>query len=149
MSDSSITGRLDQQPANSAPRYTYSAANHFDLRDVKARSQLRIIWDGLKRDSFAIAGLVIILMTIFLAVFAPYVAPHDPLAQDSAIRLSPIGTSGHLLGTDGNGGDILSRLIYGSRTALMIAVVPVVVACFFGLLMGLAAGISAAGSIQS
>ena len=140
MSDSSITGQLDAEPVSAEPRFTYGAAGHFELQNVKAKSQLRIIWEGLKRDSFAMAGLVIIVATVFMAIFAPYIAPHDPLAQDSAIRLSPIGTEGHLLGTDGNGRDILSRLIYGSRTALMIAVVPVFVASLFGLAMGLAAG---------
>ena len=140
MSDSSVTGQFDTESLTAATGSSYAAANHFELRNVQAKSQLRIIWDGLKRDSFAMAGLVIILLTLFLAIFAPYVAPHDPLAQDSAIRLSPIGTEGHLLGTDGNGRDILSRLIYGSRTALMIAVVPVLVASLFGLAMGLAAG---------
>ncbi|MCC6942973.1 MAG: ABC transporter permease [Thermomicrobiales bacterium] len=110
------------------------------LRDIEAKSQLRIVWAGLRRDSFAIIGLIVITLTVLTAIFAPILAPHDPLAQDSSIRLSPIGTPGHLLGTDGNGRDILSRLIYGSRTALMIAVVPVLVAAIFGLAMGLAAG---------
>jgi peptide/nickel transport system permease protein len=68
------------------------------------------------------------------------IAPHDPLTQDSSIRLSPIGSPGHLLGTDGNGRDILSRLIFGSRTALLVASVPVVVAGLLGLGIGLAAG---------
>lgn len=139
MSDVSVTNPATP-PANTPPRYQYSTSGHFGLRDVEAKSQLRIIWTGLKRDTFALAGLVVILVTIFLAVFAPMVAPHDPLEQDSSIRLSPIGTSGYWLGTDGNGRDILSRLIYGSRTALMIAVVPVIVAAVFGLAMGLAAG---------
>lgn len=139
MSDVSVTDPATP-PANSPPRFQYAAAGHTGLREVEAKSQLRLIWDGLRRDSFAMAGLVVIVFTIFLAVFAPVVAPHDPLKQDSAIRLSPIGTPGHILGTDGNGRDILSRLIYGSRTALMIAVVPVLVAAIFGLAMGLAAG---------
>ena len=70
MSDSSITGQLDPQPANSPPRYRVFGGQSFRSPDVKAKSQLRIIWDGLKRDSFAMAGLVIILATIFLALFA-------------------------------------------------------------------------------
>jgi peptide/nickel transport system permease protein len=73
-------------------------------------------------------------------VAAPVIAPHDPLKQNSKIRLSPIGTKGHPLGTDGNGRDILSRLIYGSRTALLVATVPVIAAAVAGLAMGLAAG---------
>lgn len=107
---------------------------------ARSRTWGQMIWGQLRQDRFALAGAVIVLFTIFLAVAAPMVAPHDPLAQDSSIRLSPIGTPGHLLGTDGNGRDILSRLIYGSRTALLVASVPVVVAGLLGLVIGLAAG---------
>ncbi|MCC6312531.1 MAG: ABC transporter permease [Thermomicrobiales bacterium] len=107
---------------------------------VAPQSQLSIIWRRLRQDAFALIGAGIILFTLFLAVAAPVVAPHDPLQQDSSIRLAPIGTSGHPLGTDGNGRDILSRLIYGSRTALLIALVPVAVAAVFGIAMGLVAG---------
>jgi peptide/nickel transport system permease protein len=107
---------------------------------AKPQTQLGMVWRGLRRDKFALLGGAIVLFTLFLAVAAPVVAPHDPLKQNSKIRLSPIGTKGHLLGTDGNGRDILSRLIYGSRTALLVATVPVVVAAVLGLGMGLAAG---------
>jgi peptide/nickel transport system permease protein len=94
----------------------------------------------LRRDRFALLGGAIVLLTCFLAVAAPVVAPYDPLAHNSKIRLSPIGTDDHWLGTDGNGRDILSRLIYGTRTALLVATVPVLVAAVFGLAMGLLAG---------
>lgn len=106
----------------------------------KPKGQWAIVWSGLKRDKFALLGLAIIIFTIFLAIAAPVISPHDPLEQNSKIRLSPIGTEGYPLGTDGNGRDILSRLIYGSRTALLISVVPVLVAAVFGLAMGLVAG---------
>jgi peptide/nickel transport system permease protein len=115
------------------------------FREHKPKSQLGLVWTGLRRDKFALTGGLIILTTVLLAIFAPVVSPHDPLAQDSTIRLSPIGTDGHILGTDGNGRDILSRLIYGSRTALVVALVPVFVAAIFGLAMGLAAGFFGGG----
>ena len=105
-----------------------------------AQSQLSLAWRRLRRDGFALAGAVIVILTLFLALAAPLLAPHDPLAQDSSIRLSPIGTPGYPLGTDGNGRDILSRLIYGSRTALLVATVPVLAAAAIGLLAGLVAG---------
>ena len=135
-----MAGDASTPPRNTATLTALGSPSSPGMRNVEAKSQLRIVWTGLKRDSFAVFGLAVVVFTVFLAIFAPSVAPHDPLAQDSSIRLSPIGTPGHLLGTDGNGRDILSRLIYGSRTALMIAVVPVVVAAAFGLAMGLAAG---------
>lgn len=107
---------------------------------ARSRTWREMIWGRLRRDRFALAGGGIVLLTLVLAVAAPLVAPHDPLAQDSSIRLAAIGTPGHLLGTDGNGRDILSRLIYGSRTALLVASVPVAVAGVLGLGIGLLAG---------
>lgn len=107
---------------------------------AKPQSQLGLVWRGLRRDVFALIGGAIVLFTIFLALAAPIIAPADPLKQNSKVRLSPIGTEGHPLGTDGNGRDMLSRLIYGSRTTLLIATVPVLVAAVVGLIMGLVAG---------
>jgi peptide/nickel transport system permease protein len=110
------------------------------LANTRPRTQWQIIWRHLRRDRFALAGALIVFVTIFAAITAPWISPHDPLYQQSAIRLSPIGTPGHILGTDGNGRDILSRIIYGSRTALLVATVPVIVAATLGLIMGTAAG---------
>ncbi|MEA2523366.1 MAG: peptide/nickel transport system permease protein [Thermomicrobiales bacterium] len=107
---------------------------------AKPQSQLGLVWRGLRRDKFALLGGAIVLVTLFLALAAPILAPQDPLKQNSKVRLSPIGTENHLLGTDGNGRDMLSRLIYGSRTTLLIATVPVLVAAVLGLIMGLVAG---------
>ena len=72
---------------------------------AQAQSQRSLAWRRLRQDQFAIAGGAIVLFTLVLALAAPLIAPHDPLAQDSSIRLSPIGTAGHPLGTDGNGRD--------------------------------------------
>lgn len=106
----------------------------------RPQSQCGIVWRGLRRDAFAMVGGAIVLLTLLCALAAPVISPHDPLKQNSKIRLAHIGTSGHPLGTDGNGRDILSRLVYGSRTAIEIAIVPVLVAALIGLAMGLVAG---------
>jgi peptide/nickel transport system permease protein len=107
---------------------------------TRAQSQLSLAWRGLRRDRFALIGGVIVLLVVLCAVLAPLIAPLDPLVQDAANRLQPIGTPGHLLGTDTNGRDILSRLIYGSRIALVVAIVPVVLSGALGLALGLIAG---------
>ena len=109
-------------------------------RVIGPRSRLAMAWRRLTRDRFALLGGLIILLTLALAVAAPVVAPHDPLQQDARNRLAPIGSAGYPLGTDGNGRDILSRLIYGSRTALLIAIAPVAVAAGFGVMLGLLSG---------
>ncbi len=86
-----------------------------------------------------------IVFLILLAVLAPWVAPHDPLAQDlMSGTLPPVGLAGHdpgfLLGTDDLGRDVLSRLIYGTRIALTVAFVAATLAASFGTLFGLLAG---------
>ena len=92
-----------------------------------------------------VCGGGFILFLIVLALFAPWIAPRDPLAQDlMSGTLPPVGFSGHeagyVLGTDDLGRDVLSRLIFGSRIALTVAFVAATLAAVFGTLLGLFAG---------
>ncbi len=90
------------------------------------------------------AALVVIAVIVLCAVLAPVLAPADPVAGDLTRRLMPIGTPGNLLGTDGQGRDMLSRLIYGARPSLLAGLVPVVIAGIIGTFLGLFAGLSGA-----
>jgi peptide/nickel transport system permease protein len=91
------------------------------------------------RSPAATIGAVVLLVLILVAVFAPWLAPKDPLEQDIALRLRPPGP-GHWLGTDTLGRDILSRLIYGARPTLGIAALVMLAAAPVGLLIGIVAG---------
>jgi peptide/nickel transport system permease protein len=71
---------------------------------------------------------------------APLISPWDPLTSAAVERLSPIGTPGHLLGTDEQGRDILSRLIWGGRASLLAGILPTVAAGVVALFLGLLAG---------
>jgi ABC-type dipeptide/oligopeptide/nickel transport system permease subunit len=86
-----------------------------------------------------VVGLVIILLFIITAVFAPLLAPFDPNEQNITNSLRQPGGD-HLLGTDSLGRDILSRVIYGSRTSLLIGVIVVGFSAVFGMALGLIAG---------
>jgi ABC-type dipeptide/oligopeptide/nickel transport system permease subunit len=84
-------------------------------------------------------------LVILAAVFAPLIAPHHPLRQDLLLgRLPPFwlpgAEPGYVLGTDGLGRDVLSRVIYGSRIALTVALVAAPAACIIGTVLGLLAG---------
>jgi peptide/nickel transport system permease protein len=92
------------------------------------------------RDPVAVFALIVILLLILLAVFAPYIAPQDPYKGMALRRLRPPGTEGYLLGTDELGRDMLSRLIHGARLSLFMGVTPVFVALFAGSLIGITAG---------
>jgi peptide/nickel transport system permease protein len=85
-------------------------------------------------------GLAILLFLVFIAALAPLLAPHDPFAQDLAARLQPPGSQNYILGSDGLGRDILSRLMYGSRITLYIVTLVVIIAPVAGLLVGTVAG---------
>jgi len=92
------------------------------------------------RDRQAVVGLAIIAIAAGAALAAPLISPWDPLTAGAAERLAPIGTPGHLLGTDEQGRDILSRLIWGGRASLLVGILPTVSAGLIALGLGLLAG---------
>ena len=102
--------------------------------------QIYLGWLGLARNPLAMLGLAIVVVLVLAAIFAPLLAPADPIAQDLSRRLMPPGTPGFLLGSDELGRDILSRLLYGARITLYIVALVVITAPVFGLLVGTVAG---------
>lgn len=97
---------------------------------------------GTKRrlpTSAKVAGVVILLVVI-AAIFAPLLTSWSPTKGSLANRLQPIGSPGHLLGTDGQGRDILSRMLYGAQPSLLTGLIPVAVAGTIGTALGLVAG---------
>ncbi len=99
----------------------------------------------LARDPKVVCAGGFIVLLIILAIAAPWVAPQDPLAQNLLIAtVPPIGFAdaepGYLLGTDGLGRDVLSRVIFGTRVSLTVAFVAAGLACLIGSLLGLFAG---------
>jgi peptide/nickel transport system permease protein len=96
-------------------------------------------WRRLRRRHAALLGLVVVLLFIALAVFAPWVSPQDPIATSwSAIRQAP--SAQHWFGTDDIGRDVLSRVIWGTRASLLAGVVSVSIALLIGVPLGLLAG---------
>ena len=96
------------------------------------------------RNPRIVFGLVVFAALLLVAVFAPWLAPHDPTEQDLLNTLAaPVWKGGQrafLFGTDSLGRDILSRVIYGARVALIVAVVAATLAGLLGTALGLAAG---------
>jgi len=97
-------------------------------------------WLSFRSNSMAVAGLVILVMLVLVAAAAPIISPHDPFVQDLGNRLAPLGTEGHILGTDSLGRDILSRLIHGARITLCIVALVALIAPIVGLLVGTVSG---------
>ena len=91
-------------------------------------------WRTFARNRLAVSGLVIVMLLVLLAVFAPVLAPFPPFEGDLVkTRLLPPSTV-HWLGTDDQGRDIYSRLLYGSRITLMVVILVAILAAPIGLI---------------
>ncbi len=113
--------------------------------DVTLCKRLADFWFYFKVNRGAVIGLCFFVALILVAIFAPLIAPHDPIQQyRDAMKVPPFWEAGgslkFLLGTDAVGRDILSRLIYGSRYSLFIGVVVVTLSMGTGVTIGLVAG---------
>ncbi|BAQ69401.1 ABC transporter permease [Rhodovulum sulfidophilum] len=101
-------------------------------------------WAGvagrLARDPVSMLCLAVVAALILAAIFAPWLGLADPYKGSMIARLKPIGTPGHILGTDEQGRDMLARLIHGGRLTLFIGLMPVVFAFFIGSTLGVVAG---------
>jgi peptide/nickel transport system permease protein len=110
-----------------------------------ARTARRGAVRAVLRNRLGLVAVVVLALMVLVAVFAPLIAPYDPGAQDLLVRLRPpawtaAGDSGHLLGTDQLGRDILSRLCYGARISLLVGACAALLAGVVGSVIGLVAG---------
>jgi peptide/nickel transport system permease protein len=111
----------------------------------KSRLQSRagqtfLSWLRFRRNPLAMIGLGISLALILMSIFAPLLAPYDPIVQSLPDRLLPPLTPGHWMGTDDFGRDIYSRILYGSRITLYIVLLVILTAPVVGLIIGTVAG---------
>jgi len=103
------------------------------------RSPALALLRAVARHRLARVGLVIIAALIFIAIFAPLLAPYSPTQQDLYRVLAPPSRL-HLLGTDNLGRDVLTRLMYGARVSLLVGIVSSLISAVVGVLIGLIAG---------
>ncbi len=93
----------------------------------------------LKKSPLAMVGTILVAIFLFIALFAPLIAPYDPIKQDLNNILQP-PSKAHPFGTDTLGRDILSRVIYGARISLIIGVLVVAISSLIGIVAGLLSG---------
>ena len=103
--------------------------------------QLEQLW----RNKTAVAGLLVITLFVLTAILAPFLSPHNPVEASLYDQIKPPiwaegGTWTNILGTDDLGRDILSRLVYGARVSLLVALATVGIAVFFGSILGAISG---------
>ena len=105
-----------------------------------SRGYWATVFMRVKRDRVTVFCALVLLALLLMAIFAPWIAPKDPMAASMLKRLALIGSEGYPLGSDELGRDMLSRLIYGGRLSLFIGIIPVVNAFIIGTILGLTAG---------
>jgi peptide/nickel transport system permease protein len=99
----------------------------------------RRAWRSLLRRGGALFGLAVVGFFVLLALFAPWIAPYDPLATSwSAVRAAP--STAHWFGADELGRDVLSRIVWGARASILAGVVSVSISLALGVPIGMAAG---------
>ena len=112
-----------------------------------APNPFRQFWASFAENKGAVGGLVVLTIIALVAIFADFIAPHSPLEQyRAAVKAPPVWEEGgswtYILGTDGLGRDMLSRLIYGARVSLFIGLTVMCVSFVLGVLLGLTAAFS-------
>jgi len=108
------------------------------VREVVAPTRIRVHW-------MPALPITVLVVTVALAIAAPFLTPYDPTQNDLAVRLQPPafvsgGSTEHLLGTDGFGRDVLTRLLYGARASLSVAVLSLFILVVVGTVVGVSAG---------
>ena len=129
---------------NKTRRDAYTAALSEQILSAEAEIQpdqgvLRSILTMLRTNRAALLGLILIVLIALLALFAPLVARYDPNALNLVDMRKP-PSANHWFGTDDLGRDVFARVVYGSRTSLMIGFVPSIISLVLGTALGLMAG---------
>ena len=123
-----------------AKKNTAAAATPVNTNDiVKKRSQFVEISKRFLQRKVAVIGLAVVILLILVAVFANVIAPYDFAAQDIMNKLQ-FPSKAHWLGTDNFGRDILTRMIYGGRTSLLVSLMGTVIALGIGSVIGAVSG---------
>ncbi|WP_257009953.1 ABC transporter permease [Evansella halocellulosilytica] len=110
------------------------------------RNPVENVWRFIKKNPSGVLGMLLVLVTVTCALFAPLIAPHDPTAASLSDRLAPpswadeTGESEFILGADQLGRDLLSRIIHGASISLQVGFFGVLLAMVIGTVLGLLAG---------
>ena len=134
-----LTSDKNDKKVQEAERVARDAGQAAAATKRSAESYWAVSWRIFKKNKLGMVCLAIVTILVFVAVFAPVIAPYDPYAQDLLNRLSK-SSAEHLLGTDELGRDILSRIIYGCRISLSVGVISQAIALLIGFFSGVVAG---------
>lgn len=124
-----------------APQADAAPLNEDAMLEMLMRERrMNNAWHKLARNKMAVVGLVIVVFMVALAILAPVISPFDPNKISIFNAYREPGFEGHIFGTDEFGRDLLSRIIYGARVSIFVAVGGTIVGALAGVLLGLIAG---------
>jgi ABC-type dipeptide/oligopeptide/nickel transport system permease subunit len=138
---------IDRSHAQDAPLEAPSSAAAGSILAGAAARQHRTLWhDAFRRmiqNKLALGGLIAVILISLLAIFAPFIAPYSYEKPDFVAINAPLGTSGHILGTDELGRDFLSRMIYGAQVSILVGIGSQFIVFLIGMPIGAIAGYAA------
>lgn len=119
---------------------TTTGANPQLITETARRSEWSQAWRRFRANRIAVGGLAVILLLVLLAVFAPLFSPHDPIQDVFRGMRGGSPTAAHPFGFDHLGRDLLSRVIFGTRVALLVGLIATGIAVSIGVVVGAVAG---------
>ncbi|MGM0437484.1 MAG: ABC transporter permease [Bacillota bacterium] len=105
----------------------------------KDKSRAEVLWSKFYKNKLAVIGAIIIIIEIFVALLAPWIAPYDP-TEPSYVKVLNSPSAEHFLGTDNLGRDVFSRVVHGTRVSLSAGLIAVSIALVIGVPIGLISG---------
>ena len=108
--------------------------------ETKHRSELSQVWRRFSANRIALVGLVLVAFLVIIAIFAPLIAPYDPMTDIFRGMRGEGPTAGHPMGFDHLSRDLFSRVIYGSRVALLVGISATIISVTIGVIVGAIAG---------
>ncbi|MFO7952263.1 MAG: ABC transporter permease [Bacillota bacterium] len=105
----------------------------------KSDSEMRQVWRHLRKNRMAMIGLAILFIFMISSIFAPFITPHDPIKLD-LINAIEVPNSENLMGTDWQGRDVFTRILYGGRISLAIGFITVIIGLAVGIPVGTLSG---------
>lgn len=119
---------------------TFAAAPDGDVKEDAAIPVRQSLLKRLGKNKLSLVGAVLVAIAVLMALSAPYLPLADPDAVNTSDRLAKIGTPGHILGADELGRDVLSRLFWGARITLVVALTATAISMVAGTILGLVSG---------
>lgn len=117
-----------------------ATADSVVLKEKKREKYYVTTLRRLLKNKLALAGLIIVILQILMAIFAPMITVHDPIRQNLGSSQLPVFSEGHWLGTDNYGRDVWSRIVFGARISLVVGTIAVTLGLIGGVVLGMLAG---------